>query len=113
MMPIVRSYAERNRLNIDWSNPAATVSKLAVITQTPKEFDFPIAHLPAQLHYAGPFHDSEGRQAIPFPWEKLNGKPLIYASMGTLIKGDPSYAIKRLGFKRSWKRREGWKWPPT
>jgi zeaxanthin glucosyltransferase len=87
MMPIVRSYAERNRLNIDWSNPAATISKLAVITQTPKEFDFPIAHLPAQFHYAGPFHDNEGRQAIPFPWEKLNGKPLIYASMGTLVNG--------------------------
>jgi zeaxanthin glucosyltransferase len=87
MMPIVRSYAERNGLNIDWSNPAATVSKLAVIAQTPKEFDFPIAHLPAQFHYAGPLHDNEGRQPIPFPWEKLSGKPLIYASMGTLVNG--------------------------
>jgi hypothetical protein len=38
-MPIARAYAERNKLEIDWSNPAATVSKLAVITQTPKEFD--------------------------------------------------------------------------
>jgi zeaxanthin glucosyltransferase len=87
MMPIVRSYAERNGLKIDWSNPAATLSKLAVITQTPKEFDFPIAHLPPQFHYAGPFHDDEGRQPVPFPWEKLNGKPLIYASMGTLLNG--------------------------
>jgi hypothetical protein len=34
MMPIAQSYAERNGLEIDWSNPAATVSKLAVITQT-------------------------------------------------------------------------------
>jgi zeaxanthin glucosyltransferase len=58
-----------------------------VITQTPKEFDFPIAHLPAQFHYAGPLHDNEGRQPIPFPWEKLSGKPLIYASMGTLVNG--------------------------
>lgn len=87
MMPIVRSYAERNGLKIDWSNPAATSSKLAVITQTPKEFDFPIAHLPSQFHYAGPFHDNEGRQPIPFPWDRLNGKPLIYASMGTLVNG--------------------------
>ena len=31
MMPIAQSYAERNGLEIDWSNPAATVSKLAVI----------------------------------------------------------------------------------
>jgi MGT family glycosyltransferase len=87
MMPIAQSYAERNGLEIDWSNPAATISKLAVITQTPKEFDFPIRHLPPQFHYAGPFHDNEGREPVPFPWEKLTQKPLIYASMGTLVNG--------------------------
>jgi zeaxanthin glucosyltransferase len=87
IMPIARSYAEGNGLEIDWDNPAATVSKLAVITQTPKEFDFPIPHLPPQFHYAGPFHDNEGREPVPFPWEKLTGKPLIYASMGTLVNG--------------------------
>ena len=85
--PIAQSYAERSGLEIDWSNPAATVSKLAVITQTPKEFDFPIPHLPPQFHYAGPFHDDEGREPVPFPWAKLTGKPLIYASMGTLVNG--------------------------
>jgi zeaxanthin glucosyltransferase len=36
-----RSYAEKVGLQIDWNDPAATVSKLAVITQTPEEFDFP------------------------------------------------------------------------
>jgi MGT family glycosyltransferase len=87
LMPIAQSYAERNGLEIDWSNPAATVSKLAVITQTPKEFDFPIPHLPPQFHYAGPFHDNEGREPISFPWEKLTDKALIYASMGTLVNG--------------------------
>ena len=87
MMPIAQSYAERNGLEIDWSNPASTVSKLAVITQTPKEFDYPISHLPPQFHYAGPFHDNEGREPVPFPWEKLTGKPLIYASLGTLLNG--------------------------
>jgi zeaxanthin glucosyltransferase len=87
MMPIAQSYAERNGIEIDWSNPAATVSKLAVITQTPKEFDFPIPHLPPQFHYAGPFHDNEGREPISFPWDKLTGQPLIYASMGTIVNG--------------------------
>jgi zeaxanthin glucosyltransferase len=86
-MPIAQAYAEQNGLKIDWSNPAATVSKLAVITQTPKEFDFPIPHLPTQFHFAGPFHDNGGREPVPFPWEKLNGNPLIYASMGTLVNG--------------------------
>jgi zeaxanthin glucosyltransferase len=83
----VQSYAERNGMEIDWSNRGATVSKLAVITQTPKEFDLPIAHLPPQFHYAGPFRDDDGREPVPFPWEKLNGKPLIYASLGTLVNG--------------------------
>ena len=87
LMPIAQSYAERNGLEIDWSDPAATVSKLAVITQTPKEFDLPIPHLPPQFHYAGPFRDDEGREPIAFSWEKLTGKPLIYASLGTLLNG--------------------------
>jgi MGT family glycosyltransferase len=84
---IARSYADKVGLNIDWKDPAATVSKLAVITQTPKEFDFPGIPWPAQVHYAGPFHDDEGREPVPFPWDKLTDKPLIYASLGTLVNG--------------------------
>jgi zeaxanthin glucosyltransferase len=87
LMPIAQSYAERNGLEIDWADPAATASKLAVITQTPKEFDLPIAQLPPQFHYAGPLRDDEGREPVPFPWEKLTGKPFIYASLGTLVNG--------------------------
>jgi MGT family glycosyltransferase len=81
------SYAEKVDLEIDWSDPAATVSKLAVITQTPKEFDFPGIPWPAQFHYAGPLHDDQGREPVPFPWDKLTGKPLIYASLGSLVNG--------------------------
>jgi zeaxanthin glucosyltransferase len=87
VLAVAKSYAEKNGLQIDWNDPTATVSKLAVITQTPKEFDFPISNLPPQFHYAGPFHDDEGREQVPFPWEKLTGAPLIYASMGTLVNG--------------------------
>ena len=87
MAEIAKSYAEEVGLEIDWNDPAATVSKLAVITQTPKEFDFPGIPWPAQFHYAGPFHDDEGREQVLFPWEKLTDKPLIYASLGTLVNG--------------------------
>ena len=87
MLPIAQAYAARNGLKIDWSNPKATSRELAAITQTPKEFDFPIPELPPQFHYAGPLHDNEGREPVPFDWEKLTGKPLIYASMGTLVNG--------------------------
>jgi MGT family glycosyltransferase len=84
---VARSYAEKVGLEIDWNDPGATVSKLAVITQTPREFDFPGIPWPAQFHYAGPFHDDKGREPVPFPWDKLMDKPLIYASLGTLVNG--------------------------
>jgi len=39
---------------IDWENPSATLSKLAWITQTPKEFDFESSHWPPQFHHYWP-----------------------------------------------------------
>jgi MGT family glycosyltransferase len=87
VVAVAKPWAEENGLQIDWNDPSATVSKLAVITQTPKEFDFPISNWPAQFCYAGPFHDGEGRQPVPFPWKRLTGERLIYASLGTLVNG--------------------------
>jgi MGT family glycosyltransferase len=84
---VARSYSEKVGLKIDWNDPGATVSKLAVITQTPKEFDFPGIPWPAQFHYTGPFHDERGREPVLFPWDKVTDKPLIYASLGTLVNG--------------------------
>jgi zeaxanthin glucosyltransferase len=87
IVPLAMAYADKMGLYIDWSDRRATFSKLAVIAQTPKEFDFPGIPWPAQFHYAGPFHDNCGRQPIAFPWKKLNGDPLVYASLGTLVNG--------------------------
>jgi zeaxanthin glucosyltransferase len=93
-LDLAKAYAEKAGLQIDWTNPATAVPRLAVITQTPKEFDFQGIPWPAQFHYAGPFPESEGHASISFPWEKLNGKPLIYASLGTLVNGlDHVYKI--------------------
>lgn len=87
IVSVASTYATRMGLDIDWTNPAATVSPLAVITQTPKEFDYPGMPTPPQFHFAGPFHDGGGRAPVDFPWEKLDGRPLIYASLGTLVNG--------------------------
>ena len=84
---VAKPYAEKAGLQIDWTDPVATMSKLAVITQTPREFDYPNIPWPAQFHYAGPFHDDEGREKVPFPWDKLTREPLVFASMGTLVNG--------------------------
>jgi zeaxanthin glucosyltransferase len=59
-------------------------SGLAEIAQQPAFFDFPRRALPANFHYTAPWHDEHSGEPIPFPWEKLDGRPLIYASMGTL-----------------------------
>ena len=80
-------YAERAGLKIDWSNPTPTFSKLAIVSQTPKEFDLPGIPWPPEFHYAGPFFDDAGREPIPFAWEKLDGRPLVYTSLGTLLNG--------------------------
>jgi len=87
VVPVAMSYAQKLGLHIDWSDFSATTSKLAVMTQTPKEFDFPGIPWPAQFHYTGPFHDIKGREPMAFPREKLTGNPLVYASMGTLVNG--------------------------
>ncbi len=84
---IGHAFAERVQLALSWDDPTATVSKLALITQTPKEFDYPVAGLPPQFHYTGPFQDPQGRRAIPFSWQDLDGRPLVYVSLGTLLNG--------------------------
>jgi UDP:flavonoid glycosyltransferase YjiC (YdhE family) len=60
------------------------LSPLAQIAQLPAALEFPVPDPPPLLHYTGPFVDPQTRQPVSFPWEKLDGRPLIYASMGTL-----------------------------
>ncbi len=58
-------------------------SDLAQISQEPAEFEFPRKRLPACFHFAGPFVRRSNRSPVPFPWDRLDGKPLVYASFGT------------------------------
>ena len=83
----VRAHAESVGLKIDWNDLSSTLSPFASIPQTPSAFDFESSHWPAQFHHTGPFHDGEGRKKVDFPWERLTGEPLIYASMGTILNG--------------------------
>ncbi|MGJ3246527.1 MAG: glycosyltransferase [Elainellaceae cyanobacterium] len=59
-------------------------SRLAQLSQQPAEFEFPRTSLPPCFHFTGPYHDSVSREPVPFPFERLTGQPIIYASMGTL-----------------------------
>ena len=66
------------------SGPNDAYSQLAQISQAPAEFEFPRQELLPWFHFTGTYHTSASRASVPFPYEKLTGKPLIYASMGTL-----------------------------
>ncbi len=68
--------------------PEDGLSPLAQITQLPEALEFSLrGHKPAGLHYTGPFVHAQQRPAIEFPWERLDGRPLIYASLGTFQNG--------------------------
>ncbi|PZV12056.1 MAG: glycosyl transferase family 1 [Pseudanabaena sp.] len=78
-----------NEFRVSWKLPPFThandaYSKLAQISQQPSELEFPRKQLPDCFHFTGAFHNPLSRANVDFPYEKLNGKPLIYASMGTI-----------------------------
>jgi MGT family glycosyltransferase len=83
--PIVKVVAE---YRAKWKlpplqSPDDSFSRLAQICQMPREFDFPRVSLPDNFHYVGPLRrDQAGSQA--FPWDRLDGRPVVYASLGTL-----------------------------
>lgn len=67
--------------------PDDTFSPLAQFCQMVPEIDFPRHELPAGFHYLGPFYEP-GAHGVPFPYEQLDRRPLIYASLGTLQARD-------------------------
>jgi zeaxanthin glucosyltransferase len=69
-------------------------SPLLQLAQMPASLDFPRERLSPHFHYVGRLADPSGqepllRDAVPFPWERLDGRPLVYASLGTLQNGRP------------------------
>jgi len=84
--PIRETVAEyRSQWNLPpHSSQDDVYSKLAQLCQQPAEFEFPREHLPGCFHFTGASHNLFSRAKIDFPFEKLTGQPLIYASMGTL-----------------------------
>jgi MGT family glycosyltransferase len=82
ILRVVADYREK------WHLPALrsqeeSFSRLLQICQMPRELDFPRSCLPDSFHYVGPLRDVR-RKSVPFPWDRLDGRPLVYASLGTL-----------------------------
>jgi MGT family glycosyltransferase len=85
-------------------------SPLAQIVPMPRSLDFPARFGQPNIHYAGSFVD-DSRPKADFPFERLDGRPLIYASFGTLqnhkmemfevvaeaLSGEPYQLVMALG----------------
>jgi zeaxanthin glucosyltransferase len=84
--PITKLLAEyRQQWNLPpfmHSNDA--YSQLAQLCQQPAEFEFPRQSLPSCFHFTGPYSNPASREPTTFPFDKLTGQPLIYASLGTV-----------------------------
>jgi zeaxanthin glucosyltransferase len=77
--------ARRRKLGLSVPKRIAEVwSSRLQISQQPEAFEFPRLELPKQVRFVGPLRLPVGYPSVPFPWERLDGRPLIYASLGTL-----------------------------
>jgi zeaxanthin glucosyltransferase len=71
--------------------PTDSLSRIAQIAQLPRAIEFEAAQRLDILHYTGPWVNAAQRATVAFPWERLDemagGRPLVYASLGTLQNG--------------------------
>jgi zeaxanthin glucosyltransferase len=68
--------------------PEDALSPRMQITQLPEALEFEVpGERPVGLYYTGPFVHAGQRPAVEFPWERLDDRPLIYASLGTFQNG--------------------------
>jgi MGT family glycosyltransferase len=85
-------YTVVNRQRRAWglqplNHATEALSPLAKITQLPQALEFATSDKPPNLHYTGPFVDNQQRPHLDFPWHRFDGRPLVYASLGTLQNG--------------------------
>lgn len=92
---VINKYREKHQLppHTELEN-LFPVSSLAHICQLPKFLDFPRKEVPDSYFNVGPFH---GRFSTPidFPYDLLDGRPIIYVSLGTVVNSRP-YVFKEI-----------------
>lgn len=82
---------ERRKLEL---GPLRDLSKefpcLAHITQLPQCLDFEHVIESAAIYYSGPWVNTAARPQVDFPWHRIDGRPLVYATLGTTRNVQPS-----------------------
>jgi MGT family glycosyltransferase len=67
-----------------YSSMDESYSQLAQISQLFPEFDFPRGAAPKCFHYVGALAADRQYTTDGFPWDRLDGRPIVYASLGTI-----------------------------
>jgi zeaxanthin glucosyltransferase len=80
---VINNYRQQWNLSC-YTSPNQNYSQLAQLSQQPESFEFPRQELPQCFHFTSSYSNPKSREPIFFPYEKLTGQSLIYASMGTL-----------------------------
>lgn len=78
-----------NRYRSQWQldplkRSTQTISRFAQISQLCPELDFPRHELAPTCHFVGSLAAARPRRDDDFPWDRLDGRPLIFASLGTV-----------------------------
>jgi zeaxanthin glucosyltransferase len=71
-----------------YSRLGQTVSKLLYLSQMQKGLDFPLPDNGRTVTYLGAISHNRSRKNVDFPWDKLDSKPVVYASTGTICTGE-------------------------
>ena len=87
---VLNEYRQRWNLPLV-HQPDDTFSRRGTIAQMPRELDFPRRSLQPEFHYLGPWFDDQSSSRVPFPFHRLDGRPLVYGSLGTLQSRDSHY----------------------
>ncbi len=83
----INAFRERHNLH-RLRSLEESFSRSAILAQETADFDFPRRSLPKHFHYVGLFRRTASA-GVAFPFERLNGKPLIYATFGTILTAAP------------------------
>lgn len=83
---MLNRYRAKNGLAWHRGSTVQAVGKIQV-TQIPSFVDFPRTKLPSHFFYSGPWHKTNRDTKVSFPWERLDGRPIVYASLGSVQTG--------------------------
>jgi zeaxanthin glucosyltransferase len=85
----LEKYRRRTGLG-DLRQAANSFPALAHLTQLPQCLDLPRRAVPGNFFYTAPWVSNAARPHIAFPWDRLDGRPVIYASLGTTRNAEPA-----------------------